>query len=213
MPPASSNIYQALRAAFPSDLGSTAVETNNGLIYTWSDLDAGSAKLANFLQSLDLPPGARIAVQVDTSVEALMLHLAIWRAGLVSVPLNMAYQSAEMAYCIGDAGPAVVVCSASHFGWVSKLAFQAGTTWVFTLNDDRTGSLLERAVHASDQHTPAVNQADDLAVLSYTSGRSKGAMLTHGKLLSNALALPVSGVRLAAAQLLTHLQTDLALAK
>lgn len=213
MTSASFNLYQALREAFPSDLGSNALETDSGLFYTWRDLDAGSAKLANFLQSLDLSPGARIAVQVDTSVEALMLYLAILRAGLVSVPLNMAYQSAEMAYCIGDAGPAVVVCSASHFGWVSKLAFQAGTTWVFTLNNDRTGSLLERAAQASDQQTPAVNQADDLAAIIYTSDRAKGVMLTHGNLLSNAEVLPIPGVRLAAAQILTHLQAGLALAK
>jgi malonyl-CoA/methylmalonyl-CoA synthetase len=192
MPCASVNLYQALRTAFPSDLDNTAVETDSGLFYTWRDLDAGSAKLANFLQSLDLPPGARIAVQVDKSVEALMLYLATLRAGLVYVPLNMAYQSAEMAYFIGDAEPDVVVCSASHFGWVSKLAFQAGTSWVFTLNDDRTGSLLERAAQASDHHSPAVSQADDLAVIIYTSGttgRSKGAMLTHGNMLSNALVL------------------------
>jgi malonyl-CoA/methylmalonyl-CoA synthetase len=192
MTSASSNLYQALRAAFPTDLDSTAVETDSGLFYTWSDLERGSAKLANFLQSLDLPPGARVAVQVDKSVEALMLYLATLRAGLVFLPLNMAYQSAEMAYFIKDAEPAVVVCSAQHFGWVSKLAFQAGTTWVFTLNDDRSGSLLERAAQASDQHTPADSLADDLAVIIYTSGttgRSKGAMLTHGNMLSNARVL------------------------
>jgi malonyl-CoA/methylmalonyl-CoA synthetase len=213
MTSASFNLYQALREAFPSDLDSTALQTDSGLFYTWRDVDAGSAKLANFLQSLDLPPGARIAVQVDTSVESLMLYLASLRAGLVYVPLNMAYQSAEMAHIIRDAAPAVVVCSASQFGWVSKLAFQSGTAWVFTLNDDRTGSLLERAAHASDQHTPAANQADDPALIIYTSGHAKGAMLTHGNLLSNVVVLPVPGVRLAAAQILTHFQASLALAK
>jgi malonyl-CoA/methylmalonyl-CoA synthetase len=213
MPSASFNLYRALHDAFPSDLDSIALETDNGLFYTWRDLDAGSAKLANFLQSLDLPAGARVAVQVDKSVEALMLYLAALRTGLVYVPLNMVYQSAEMAYVIGDVVPAVVVCSASHFGWLSKLAFQANTTWVFTLNDDRTGSLLERAAHASDQHIPAVNQADDLAVIIYTSSLSKGVMLTHGNMLSSAVVHPVSGVRLAAAQILTHLQAGLVLAK
>jgi len=74
-------------------------------------------------------------------------------------------------------------------------------------------SNIYQVLRTSDQHTPAVYQADDLAVLSYTSGRAKGAMLTHGNLLSNALVLPVPGVRLAAAQMLTHLQTDLVLVK
>jgi len=190
--PANANIYQALRDAFPADLDSTAIETDTGQFYTWRDLERGSAMLANFLQSLDLPEGSRIAVQVDKSVEALMLYLATSRAGLVYLPLNTAYQSAEMAYFISDAEPAVVVCGAQNFGWVSKLAFQAGSPWVFTLNDDRTGSLLNRAVHASDQHTPAVKQPGDLAVIIYTSGttgRSKGAMLSHGNMLSNALVL------------------------
>lgn len=187
-----SNLYQALRAAFPADLDSIAIETDSGHFYTWRDLERGSAMLANFLQSLNLPAGARIAAQVDKSVEALMLYLATLRAGYVFLPLNMAYQSAEMAYFISDAEPAVVVCSAPNFGWVSKLAFQGGTAWVFTLNDDRTGSLLNRAAHAPDQHASATRQADDLAVLIYTSGttgRSKGAMLTHGNMLSNALVL------------------------
>jgi len=186
------NLYAHLRQAFPSDLNTCAVETDAGLCYSWRDLERGSAMLANFLQSLDLPAGSRIAVQVDKSVEALMLYLATLRAGYVFLPLNTAYQSAEIEYFIGNAEPAVVVCSAGNFGWVSHLAFKAGTRWVFTLNDDRTGSLLARAAHASDQHICAVKQPDDVAVIIYTSGttgRSKGAMLTHGNMLSNAQVL------------------------
>jgi len=187
-----SNLFAALRAAFPSDLSATAVETDSGLFYSWSDLERGSAMLANFLRSLDLPEGSRIAAQVDKSVEALMLYLATLRAGYMFLPLNTAYQSAEVAYFIGDAEPAVVVCTGKNFPWVSKLAFQAGTPWVFTLNDDRTGSLLERAALAPDQPVCAIRQPNDVAVIIYTSGttgRSKGAMLTHGNMLSNALVL------------------------
>ena len=95
-------------------------------------------------------------------------------------------------YFIGNAEPAVVVCSSKNFGWVSKIAFKAGTQNVFTLDDDRSGSLLDRAAHCSDRHEVAHKDEDDLAAILYTSGttgRSKGAMLSHGNMLSNALVL------------------------
>ncbi len=189
----SCNLFSALRAAFPADLGQTAIEaTGPGgepLHYTWRDLDQASARIANLLASLQLPEGSRIAVQVEKSVEAMLLYLATLRAGYVFLPLNTAYQSAEIAYFIGNAEPAVVVCTPGNFGWVSKIAFTAGTRHVFTLGDDRSGSLLERAARHGDTHLPVPRQADDLAAILYTSGttgRSKGAMLTHGNMLSNA---------------------------
>jgi malonyl-CoA/methylmalonyl-CoA synthetase len=194
--PESNNLFSALRAAFPADLDAVAVEAvqdgGDALHYSWRDLDRATAMLANLLASLGLPAGARIAVQVEKSVEALMLYLATLRAGYVFLPLNTAYQSAEIEYFVGNAEPSVVVCSPKNFGWVSKIAFKAGTKNVFSLGDDRSGSLLERAAHQSDRHTPVVRAADDLAAILYTSGttgRSKGAMLTHGNMLSNARVL------------------------
>ncbi len=190
------NLFAALRAAFPSDLDATAIETVDAdkpvLRYSWRDLEKATAMLANLLGSLQLPKGARVAVQVEKSVEAAMLYLATLRAGYVFLPLNTAYQSAEIEYFIGNAEPSVVVCTGKNFGWISKIAFKAGTAHVFTLNDDRTGSLLDRAAHCSDVHTIAACADDDLAAILYTSGttgRSKGAMLTHRNMLSNAQVL------------------------
>ena len=190
------NLFAALRAAFPADLDQTAVEAMapNGqhLHYSWRDLDHASARIANLLASLHLPDQSRIAVQVEKSVEAMVLYLATLRAGHVFLPLNTAYQSSEIAYFIGNAEPAVVVCTPAHFGWVSKIAFTAGTQHVFTLSDDRTGSLLERAAPQSDVQVPAERGPHDLAAILYTSGttgRSKGAMLSHGNLISNAMVL------------------------
>jgi malonyl-CoA/methylmalonyl-CoA synthetase len=186
------NLYTALRAGFPAELERTAIETEAGLIYSWRDLEHGSAMLANLLAALDIAPGSRVAAHTDKSVEALMLYLACLRAGFVYLPLNSAYQAAEIGYFVSDADPAVVVCSARNFGWLSKLAFQRGVRHVFTLNDDRSGSLLERAAHFSERHEVVPRKADDLAAILYTSGttgRSKGAMLSHGNLLSNARTL------------------------
>jgi malonyl-CoA/methylmalonyl-CoA synthetase len=186
------NVFAALRAAFPPDLDGPAVETDTGLVYSWRDLDRATSMVANLLLGLGLAEGSRVAAQVEKSVEAMILYLATLRAGFVFLPLNTAYRNAEVEYFIGNAEPAVVVCSALNFGWVSKIAFKAGSRHVFTLDDDRTGTLLDRAMHCCDTCTIASRDEDDLAAILYTSGttgRSKGAMLTHGNLLSNAQVL------------------------
>ena len=188
------NLFVALREAFPRELDATAIETADGplLRYSWRDLERATAMLANLLDSLELPAGARVAVQTEKSVEALMLYLAVLRAGFVYLPLNSAYQAAELEYFIGNAEPSVVVCTPERFARISQIAFKAGTAHVFTLGAEREGSLLERAAHHAAKHTPAIRNADELAAILYTSGttgRSKGAMLSHGNLLSNARTL------------------------
>ncbi len=186
------NLYALFQSRFPQDLEACWLETDDGLYYSWRDLERGSAKLANLLHSLNLPQGSRVAVQVEKSPEALMLYLATIRAGLVYLPLNTAYRADEMAYFIGNASPAVVVCSPQNFGWITQLAFKAGTAHVFTLDEPRagknSGSLLSRALHHADHFETIQKQPGDLAAILYTSGttgRSKGAMLTHGNLTAN----------------------------
>ena len=189
------NLYTALRSAFPEDLDSVAIETADTpevLRYTWRDLDRASAMMANLFESLALPPASRIAAHLDKSVEALILYLAVLRSGHVYLPLNNAYQAGEVEYFVGNAEPAVVVCASRNFGWISKLAFVRGVRHVFTLDDDRRGTLLERAAFHADVHRTVPRGRDDLAAILYTSGttgRSKGAMLSQGNLLSNAQVL------------------------
>jgi malonyl-CoA/methylmalonyl-CoA synthetase len=192
------NLFVALRQAFPADLDEVAVECADGepLVYTWRDLERGTATMANLLASLDLPAGGRVVVQTEKSVEALMLYLAVLRAGLVYVPLNTAYQSGEMEHFIGDAEPALIVCSSRNLQGLREIVVRKadghGVPHVLTLDADRSGSLLEQAAGHSDRHEVAVKQADELAAIVYTSGTtgsSKGAMLTHGNLLSNARTL------------------------
>jgi malonyl-CoA/methylmalonyl-CoA synthetase len=133
-----------------------------------------------------------VAAHVDKSVEALMLYLATLRAGCVFLPLNPAYRSAELDYFIQDARPSVLVCRPTDVDWVMPMAAHGQVAHLFTLHDDRTGSLLAHAMQHADWHEPVHRHAEDLAAVLYTSGttgRSKGAMLTHGNLLSNARTL------------------------
>lgn len=190
------NLYSLFRERFPSDLDDCWLETSDGLYYSWRDLERGSAKIANLFASLNLPVGARIAAQVEKSPEALMLYLATVRAGFVYLPLNTAYRAAEMAYFIEDASPSVVVCSPKNFGWIAQTAFARGTSHIFTLDEPvqgrNSGSLLSRAVHFGDRFETVHRDRDDLAAILYTSGttgRSKGAMLSHGNLASNIAVL------------------------
>lgn len=186
------NLYALFESRFPQDRTACCIETHDGLYYSWNDLDRATAKIANLLTGLNLPKGSRVAVQVEKSPEALMLYLATIRAGYVYLPLNTAYRAAEMEYFIGNAEPAVVVCTPENFGWVSQIAFKTGTKHVFTLSDHRQGSLLVRATHQSNRFETVERKPDDLAAILYTSGttgRSKGAMLTHDNLASNAKVL------------------------
>ncbi len=186
------NLYSVLAARFPADLESCCLETPEGLSYTWRDMVHASARLANLMRSLGLRPGARVAVQVDKSPEALMLYLATLRAGLVFLPLNVAYQAGEIDYFIGNAKPALVICAPEHREWVAEIARRHGVAHVHTLGAGRDGSLLAAAAPHADDFATVPRSEDDLASIIYTSGttgRSKGAMLSHGNLASNARTL------------------------
>jgi len=184
------NLYAVLAAGFPADRRTVALQTPDRS-YSWDDIDRGSARIAHLLRSL-AEPGSRVAVQVHKSPEALMLYLAALRAGLVYLPLNTAYHESEVAYFLGDAEPAVVVCDSGNLAWVERIARQTGTAHVLTLDADSGGTLMAAAAGCDAGFEPVARQASDLAAILYTSGttgRSKGAMLTHGNLASNALTL------------------------
>ena len=144
------NLYTLLRSRFPTDLGTTAIETPAGLYYTWRDLERASGRMANWLASLGIAPGARVAVQVEKSPEVLMLYLACLRAGLVYVPLNTAYQRGELEYFLSDAQPALVVCDPVREAEIAPLARAAGAR-IATLGESREGSLLAQAASHADE--------------------------------------------------------------
>jgi malonyl-CoA/methylmalonyl-CoA synthetase len=190
------SIYAALRAGFPADLDAVAIETADGagapLHYTWRDLERGTAMIANVLASLHLAEGSRVAVQTDKSVEALMLYLAVQRAGCVYLPLNSAYQQGEIGYFLKDAEPVVVIAQPSSMPWLTPIAGNLGIRHVFGLDEEGRGTWADAAAKQPAAFTTVARKADDLAAILYTSGttgRSKGAMLTQGNLASNGLAL------------------------
>ena len=188
------NLFSLLEAGFPADRHSPCLITAQDANYSWDDLLQASGKIANLLSALQLPKGSRILAHVEKSPEALLLYLASLRTGLIFIPMNTAYQSAEMRYFIGDAQPAVVVCSPKNFGWLAQLAFELGCAHVFTLDDTlpNQGSLLQRAAALSGDFSTVHAEPDDIASILYTSGttgKSKGAMLSHRNLSANAQAL------------------------
>jgi malonyl-CoA/methylmalonyl-CoA synthetase len=186
------NLYDLIAARMPADRSACALETHDGQYWRWRDLEQASARIANLLASLQLPAQSRIAVQVDKSPEALCLYLATLRAGHVFLPLNTAYQKGEIAYFIEDAEPAVVVCMPARLTDVSAIAAGLGSAHVFTLSDEGSGSLIDAAAPHADEFATVACEPSSLAAVLYTSGttgRSKGAMLSHRNLASNALTL------------------------
>lgn len=186
------NLFAALQGAFPDDRTQMAVETETGRIYSWADLERGAAQLANVFRSLSIAEDSRILIQADKSVEAMMVYLGTLQAGYIHLPLNTAHQPGEMAYFISDAKPAVVICSPATQEWLEPIARSSGVAHVYTLSAEGSGTLMEAMDIQPHSAAIALRQRDDVATILYTSGttgRSKGAMLTHGNLLSNAATL------------------------
>ena len=151
-----------------------------------------AARVADALIDLGLRPGDRVAVQVEKSAEAVFLYLGCLRAGLVFLPLNTAYKLAELEYFIGDASPGLVVAGSASAAELGKICDKLGVDHFETLNADGSGSFFELANRQSGRHPVVERNSGDLAALLYTSGttgRSKGAMLSHGNLASNCSVL------------------------
>lgn len=186
------NLCTLLESGFPQDRGTVCLEVPGGRDRSWDEIERGGARMANWLASLGIPQGSRIAAPVEKSPEGLMLYLATLRAGFVFLPLNTAYRAAELEYFFGNASPAVVVCPGRNLEWIEAIAKRTGVAQVVTLNEDGTGSLMDAAAPQSDVFVTVEVSDDALASILYTSGttgRSKGAMLTHGNLGSNARVL------------------------
>ena len=186
------NLYALFESRFPADRGQPLLLLDSGKSMTYGEAHAGAARHASLLVSLGVKPGDRVAVQVEKSPEALLVYLACLRAGAVYLPLNSAYQQGEIGYFLKDAEPTVVIAQPSSLTWLAPIAKNLGIQHVFGLDEEGKGTWTHAASKQPATFATVPRKADDLAALLYTSGttgRSKGAMLTHGNLASNALAL------------------------
>ncbi len=168
------------------------IEEPGGRSFTYDEAWRLAGRLANALKASGVRAGDRVAVQVEKCPEAVLLFFATARLGAIYLPLNTAYTLAELEYYIADAEPSAVITRPEAEAATTPLAQRLGATVTLTLGQSGDGTLMERASIDSDELRSPALAWDDLAAILYTSGttgRSKGAMLTHGNLASNALTL------------------------
>lgn len=187
----SHNLFSQI-ASRTNDRNKVFIRTAQGRAISYGDAYDLSARYANVLSERGVSVGDRVAVQVEKSPEAIILYLACLRAGAAFLPLNTAYTIAELEYFLGDASPHIVVCTPEKSDAITPVAKNANVASVLTLGADGDGSLPALAQRASTDYATVPVEPSDLAAILYTSGttgRSKGAMLTHSNLASNAQTL------------------------
>ena len=178
------NVYALFETRFRADFNAACLRLPDREDWLYADLEARASRAAGALTDLGVKPGDRVVTQTDKTPEALALYLGCLKVGAVYVPLNTAYTAAEIEYFLSDSRPSLLVCDPS--GMVDSAVPTE------TLDASGGGSFAER-MDAADALKPTVSRAaDDIAAIVYTSGttgRPKGAMLTHRNLASNARTL------------------------
>lgn len=185
----SENFYWLLQQSLRGHEDNVCLNIPGGCQWRYGEIDELSSRIAEVLRQAGVGVGDRLLVQVDKSAQAVGLYLAVLRMGAVYVPINTAYTDAEVDYFLEDAQPAVFVCSPACGARRPELNSQ---TRVLTLGSDGAGSLLENVADQRADGEIAARATADLAAILYTSGttgRSKGAMLSHGNLAINAVTL------------------------
>lgn len=184
----SNYLFDALKAGRSNGNGELFVDASGFSSSDESFFDL-SARIARVLLDRGVQPGDRVAAQVNKSIEALSLYVACVSAGAVFLPLNTAYTESELAYFVNDATPQLLVLDPERQEMGERLI---GVSRLMTLDSHGKGSLMSAANNAPALDQAVPRGAHDLAAILYTSGttgRSKGAMLTHENLLSNSLTL------------------------
>ena len=186
-------LAQALRAASVGrEAAAFALDQDSQQTISYGALWNEAERIAAALVALGVKPEDRVAVQIEKSVPAMALYLGTVLCGAIHLPLNTAYTAAEVSYFLTDASPRVFVCDPAKLVALTPVAQDAGVQCVLTLDAMGAGTLSDVAANSAPIAQAVARGADDLAAFLYTSGttgRSKGAMLTHGNLTSNAVVL------------------------
>jgi malonyl-CoA/methylmalonyl-CoA synthetase len=187
-----SNLYSLFLERFPDDVNALFLDDVNGRQLRYSEIQLSSGQMLSLLQQLGVQKGDRVVVQTDKSIEAVLLYLACLRAGAIYIPLNTAYTASEVAYFLDDATPRLFVCTPARKDELRAVAVACKVPEVLNLGMVGDGDLMDGLESRSASDEIVEVEADELAAILYTSGttgRSKGAMLSHANLASNALVL------------------------
>ncbi|MGI9326127.1 MAG: AMP-binding protein [Pseudomonadales bacterium] len=194
----SDNLYEQLQSAMDRHSDKVALRLDSDRVVHFAELSTRVGQVSAGLQAQGVVPGDRILVQVNKSVANLVLYLATLRVGAVYVPINTAYTLEEVRYFIEDAEPVLlVVDEPAAYGPLATLLAEGGAKLIavgrYPEDGDPTATpaLVTDGVESADGAVVA-RSSDDIAAILYTSGttgRSKGAMLTHGNLSTNAHTL------------------------
>jgi len=186
------NLFSLFLVAIEQYSKKDAIQLINKTAYTFNDLDTISAQVANALYSMGIRPGDRVASKIEKSAYNLFLYLGCLRSGIIYLPFNTGYAIEELKYFFEDAKPSLVICDPLHLEETQNLSMQYNPFSVLTLDKEGNGTLRTLCDKQSDVFNTVQSKPSDIAVILYTSGttgKPKGAMITHEGLASNAKAL------------------------
>jgi malonyl-CoA/methylmalonyl-CoA synthetase len=188
----SANLYSLFSNKFPSQADALFLDGIDGRQLHYGELNQHTGRMLSLMKKLGINKGDRIVVQVEKSAEAVLLYLTCLRAGVIYIPLNTAYTANEVEFFLTDSAPKLFVCMPDRLDKLKSVADQQCVPELLTLGAKGEGDLMDAVISMPVDEEIVDIAADDLAAILYTSGttgRSKGAMLSHGNLAANALVL------------------------